>query len=103
MSSRWPDLYAPTYAAFWRTVNVAIRNGNEAVLIGQKRCKSMVRMYAPIGESSAVTCFGAGKRCYPLTEEELGGDRRQPPVCGGLRHFPLVDCYLSCLKSGTGA
>ena len=28
------------------TVNVAIRNGNEAVLIGQLECKSMVRMRA---------------------------------------------------------
>ncbi len=31
------------------TVNVAIRNGNEAVLIGQQECKSMVRMCAPLG------------------------------------------------------
>ncbi|VEB62383.1 IclR family transcriptional regulator [Salmonella enterica subsp. enterica] len=60
------------------TVNVAIRNGNEAVLIGQKECKSMVRMCAPLGSRLPLHASGAGKALlYPLTEEELVGDRRQ--------------------------
>lgn len=42
------------------TVNVAIRNGNEAVLIGQLECKSMVRMCAT-GQSSATACFRCGQ------------------------------------------
>ncbi len=42
------------------TVNVAIRNGNEAVLIGQLECKSMVRMCAA-GQSSAAACFRRGQ------------------------------------------
>lgn len=42
------------------TVNVAIRNGNEAVLIGQLECKSMVRMCAA-GQSSAAACFRSGQ------------------------------------------
>lgn len=43
------------------TVNVAIRNGNEAVLIGQLECKSMVRMCAPLGDAEIA-----------LTREQLG-------------------------------
>lgn len=43
------------------TVNVAIRNGNEAVLIGQLECKSMVRMCAPLGSRTAAACFRCGQ------------------------------------------
>lgn len=54
------------------TVNVAIRNGNEAVLIGQLECKSMVRMCAPLGSRLPLHASGAGKALlYPLAEEEL--------------------------------
>ncbi|BBV18266.1 HTH-type transcriptional repressor AllR [Citrobacter portucalensis] len=54
------------------TVNVAIRNGTEAVLIGQKECKSMVRMCAPLGSRMPLHASGAGKALlYPLMEEEL--------------------------------
>nr|WP_318382592.1 HTH-type transcriptional repressor AllR [uncultured Enterobacter sp.] len=54
------------------TVNVAIRNGNEAVLIGQQECQSMVRMCAPLGSRLPLHASGAGKALmYPLTEEEL--------------------------------
>lgn len=73
------------------TVNVAIRNGNEAVLIGQKECKSMVRMCAPLGSRLPLHASGAGKALlYPLTEEELVGI----VVNTGLRRFTpttLVD------------
>lgn len=54
------------------TVNVAIRNGNEAVLIGQQECKSMVRMCAPLGSRLPLHASGAGKALlYPLSEQEL--------------------------------
>ena len=54
------------------TVNVAIRNGNEAVLIGQQECKSMVRMCAPLGSRLPLHASGAGKALlYPLPAEEL--------------------------------
>ena len=54
------------------TVNVAIRNGNEAVLIGQLECKSMVGMCAPLGSRLPLHASGAGKALlYPLAEEEL--------------------------------
>lgn len=54
------------------TVNVAIRNGNEAVLIGQQECKSMVRMCAPLGSRLPLHASGAGKALlFPLSEEEL--------------------------------
>ena len=54
------------------TVNVAIRNGNEAVLIGQQECKSMVRMCAPLGSRLPLHASGAGKALlYPLSAEEL--------------------------------
>ncbi|STN26120.1 negative regulator of allantoin and glyoxylate utilization operons [Escherichia coli] len=43
------------------TVNVAIRNGNEAVLIGQLECKSMVRMCAPLGSRLPLHASGAGQ------------------------------------------
>ncbi|EJT4176472.1 HTH-type transcriptional repressor AllR [Salmonella enterica] len=73
------------------TVNVVIRNGNEAVLIGQKECKSMVRMCAPLGSRLPLHASGAGKALlYPLTEEELVGI----VVNTGLRRFTpttLVD------------
>lgn len=56
------------------TVNVAIRNGTEAVLIGQQECKSMVRMCAPLGSRLPLHASGAGKALlYPLAEEELMG------------------------------
>ena len=49
------------------TVNDAIRNGNEAVLIGQLECKSMVRMCAPLGSRLPLHASGAGKALlYPL-------------------------------------
>ena len=48
------------------------RNGNEAVLIGQLECKSMVRMCAPLGSRLPLHASGAGKALlYPLAEEEL--------------------------------
>ncbi|MGB7802900.1 HTH-type transcriptional repressor AllR [Buttiauxella sp.] len=54
------------------TVNVAIRNGGEAVLIGQLECQSMVRMCAPLGSRLPLHASGAGKALlYPLVEEEL--------------------------------
>lgn len=54
------------------TVNVAIRNGSEAVLIGQQECKSMVRMCAPLGSRLPLHASGAGKALlYPLTPDEL--------------------------------
>lgn len=54
------------------TVNVAIRNGNEAVLIGQQECKSMVRMCAPLGSRLPLHASGAGKALlYPLSPDEL--------------------------------
>lgn len=54
------------------TVNVAIRNGNDAVLIGQQECKSMVRMCAPLGSRLPLHASGAGKALlYPLAEDEL--------------------------------
>lgn len=42
------------------TVNVAIRNGNEAVLIGQLECKSMVRMCAPLGSRLPLHASASG-------------------------------------------
>ncbi len=72
------------------TVNVAIRNGNEAVLIGQLECKSMVRMCAPLGSRLPLHASGAGKALlYPLAEEELMSIILQT----GLQHTPttLVD------------
>lgn len=54
------------------TVNVAIRNGSEAVLIGQQECKAMVRMCAPLGSRMPLHASGAGKALlYPLLPEEL--------------------------------
>lgn len=54
------------------TVNVAIRNGGEAVLIGQLECQSMVRMCAPLGSRLPLHASGAGKALlYPLMDEEL--------------------------------
>ncbi|MCS2171815.1 HTH-type transcriptional repressor AllR [Scandinavium sp. TWS1a] len=54
------------------TVNVAIRNGNEAVLIGQQECKAMVRMCAPLGSRLPLHASGAGKALlYPIGEEAL--------------------------------
>ncbi|OON42050.1 transcriptional regulator [Izhakiella australiensis] len=54
------------------TVNVAIRNRNEAVLIGQQECKSMVRMCAPLGSRLPLHASGAGKSLlYPLPDDEL--------------------------------
>ncbi len=51
---------------------MSIRNGNEAVLIGQLECKSMVRMCAPLGSRLPLHASGAGKALlYPLAEEEL--------------------------------
>ena len=48
------------------------RSGNEAVLIGQLECKSMVRMCAPLGSRLPLHASGAGKALlYPLAEEEL--------------------------------
>ena len=65
-------LYAPADADVGETVNVAIRNGNEAVLIGQQECKSMVRMCAPLGSRLPLHASGAGKALlYPLSSEEL--------------------------------
>uniref|UniRef100_UPI003D767158 IclR family transcriptional regulator domain-containing protein n=1 Tax=Salmonella enterica TaxID=28901 RepID=UPI003D767158 len=56
------------------TVNVAIRNGNEAVLIGQKECKSMVTMCAPLGSRLQLHASGAGNAMlYPLTDYVLVG------------------------------
>lgn len=43
------------------TVNVAIRNGNEAVLIGQLECKSMVRMCAPLGSRLPLHASWSGQ------------------------------------------
>ncbi len=84
------------------TVNVAIRNGNEAVLIGQLECKSMVRMCAA-GQSSAAACFRSGKALlYPLAEEELMGIIRQT----ALQQFTpttLVDMPTSPEGPGTSA
>ncbi len=58
------------------TVNVAIRNGNEAVLIGQLECKSMVRMCAPLGSRLPLHASGAGKALlYPLAEEDMTRSR----------------------------
>jgi IclR family negative regulator of allantoin and glyoxylate utilization operon len=66
------------------TVNVAIRNGNEAVLIGQQECKSMVRMCAPLGSRLPLHASGAGKALlYPLAEEE----RMDAIVKTGLQRF----------------
>ncbi|MDH8346021.1 IclR family transcriptional regulator C-terminal domain-containing protein, partial [Klebsiella pneumoniae] len=46
--------------------------GNEAVLIGQQECKSMVRMCAPLGSRLPLHASGAGKALlYPLPAEEL--------------------------------
>ncbi|SFN07054.1 transcriptional regulator, IclR family [Izhakiella capsodis] len=54
------------------TVNVAIRNRNEAVLIGQLECQSMIRMCAPLGSRLPLHASGAGKSLlYPLPDEEL--------------------------------
>jgi len=54
------------------TVNVAIRNAQEAVLIGQQECKSMVRMCAPLGSRLPLHASGAGKALlYPLNAQEL--------------------------------
>lgn len=46
------------------TVNVAIRNGNEAVLIGQLECKSMVRMCAPLGSRLPLHASERARRCF---------------------------------------
>ncbi len=74
------------------TVNVAIRNGNEAVLIGQLECKSMVRMCAPLGSRLPLHASGAGKALlYPLAEEELMSIILQP-VCSSLRQLRLWIC-----------
>ncbi|CAI6153622.1 Negative regulator of allantoin and glyoxylate utilization operons [Escherichia coli] len=82
------------------TVNVAIRNGNEAVLIGQLECKSMVRMCAPLGSRLPLHASGAGKALlYPLAEEELMSIILQT----GLQQFtPTTLCGYAHLAEGPG-
>ncbi|WP_159567677.1 HTH-type transcriptional repressor AllR [Budvicia diplopodorum] len=54
------------------TANLAIRNGLEAVLIGQRECQSIVRMCAPLGSRLPLHASGAGKALlYPLDDEQL--------------------------------
>ncbi len=54
------------------TANLAIRNGFEAVLIGQRECQSMVRMCAPLGSRLPLHASGAGKALlYSLDDEAL--------------------------------
>ena len=85
------------------TVNVAIRNGNEAVLIGQLECKSMVRMCAPLGSRLPLHASGAGKALlYPLAEEELMSIILQT----GLQQFTpttLVNCIASAIYDDVGS
>ncbi len=87
MSSRWPDpLYTDLCLLSGETVNVAIRNGNEAVLIGQKSANRWSNVRAPLGVVCRYMLPAPEKRCfYPLTEELVGiVDKLR--VCGGLRH-----------------
>lgn len=66
------------------TVNVGIRNGAEAVLIGQLECQSMVRMCAPLGSRMPLHASGAGKALiYPLPEDE----RVELLLKSGLKRF----------------
>ncbi|MBU9810910.1 HTH-type transcriptional repressor AllR [Rahnella sp. SL6] len=54
------------------TANLAIRNGFEAVLIGQRECQSMVRMCAPLGSRLPLHASGAGKALlYSLDDDAL--------------------------------
>ncbi|AKJ41249.1 IclR family transcriptional regulator domain-containing protein [Pragia fontium] len=54
------------------TANLAICNSNEAVLISQCECQSMIRMCAPIGSRLPLHASGAGKALiYSLPEEEI--------------------------------
>lgn len=54
------------------TVNMAICNDNEAVLIGQQECKSIVRMCAPLGSRLPLHASGVGKALiYSLSAEEV--------------------------------
>jgi len=83
------------------TVNVAIRNGTEAVLIGQKECKSMVRMCAPLGSRMPLHASGAGKALlYPLME--VNGHRRENGVTAVYAEHVGGFSY-SAAQSGTGA
>jgi IclR family negative regulator of allantoin and glyoxylate utilization operon len=66
------------------TANLAIRNGFEAVLIGQRECQSMVRMCAPLGSRLPLHASGAGKALlYSLDDEALMSLMMQ----AGLKNF----------------
>lgn len=66
------------------TANLAIRNGFEAVLIGQRECQSMVRMCAPLGNRLPLHASGAGKALlYSLDDDALMSLMMQ----AGLKNF----------------